>query len=118
MLSVVNAVVCEAISKARPFTLKRVRKRWRTPPSQLCVYLEITNPSEEPYDIAFELWRGQEFMSASEIELIPASKGIDEHTNILEFDGLEPKSHLLIVLLNGKPAGKIRMDFGHPEAPQ
>ena len=116
MLRLVNAIICEGISVMRPFTLRHVRKHWRSPPQEISVYLEIANPAEAPYDVAFELWRGQELVAASEVEWIPVSTGIEEHTAILAFDDLEPKSHTLVVLLNGDPSARIKLDFGHPQA--
>lgn len=116
MPDVVNAIVCERISSSRPLTLTRVRKRWRTPPASICVYLEIHNPSERPYDLGFELWRRNELIDESGVELIPVSDGEDEHAAVLEFSGLEAKSYFLDVLLSGERKARIVLDFGHPKA--
>ncbi|MCZ7606433.1 MAG: hypothetical protein M5U25_10235 [Planctomycetota bacterium] len=117
MLKLVTAVVCESASEAAPYTLIRVRKRWRTPPAELCVYLEVLNATGEPYDVAAQIRRKSTIVAAFETELVLMSKrDLDEVILTLPLEGLEPRTYGINLLLNGVVADTLWVDFGHPEA--
>lgn len=106
MLSVVTAITCESASELPPYTLHKVRTRWRRPPESLCVYVEVLNLTGEPYDISAEVWRRSSRIASFERELILMSRrDRDEVILALNLENrIKPKTHSLRILLNGDPA--------------
>jgi hypothetical protein len=117
MLKLVAAIVCESASELPPYTLVGVRKRWASPPNEICVYLEVFNFTGDPYEATARIRRRSVEVASFESELVLMTRrDRDEIILALPLDDFEPKSYSIDVLLDGVVADTIWVDFGHTKA--
>lgn len=117
MLKLVTAVVCESVSETPPYSLVRVRKRWRTPPSEIFVYLELFNFTGDPYEVTARIRRRSATVATYETELVLMTRrDHDEIVIALPLENVEPKSYSIDILLDNVVADTLWVDFGHPKA--
>lgn len=117
MLKLVSAIACELASESPPYTLKSVRKTWRKPPNQFCLYLEIWNYSGGPFDVTVELWRRSTKVAEFLYDLILMTKrDREELVTDIVVPELQPKTYSLRILLNGQLADTMYLDFGSKSA--
>jgi hypothetical protein len=115
--SVLNTVLCEGVISGKRLTLKGVGSRWRKPPTSIAIWIELRNPSEQPFTVSVELWRGGKFVDDSPIELVLEGKSYWQ--SWFKWDHqvkLQPKTYQFLVMVNGSPARTMVADFGAPDA--
>jgi hypothetical protein len=114
---VLNTVLCEGVINGRRLTLEGVGSRWGKPPTSVAIWIELRNPSEQPFTISVELWRGGEFVDDSPVELVLEGKSYWQ--SWFKWDHqvrLQPKTYQFLVMVNGSPARTMVADFGAPDA--
>jgi|SRR5690606_28374799 len=112
----VNLIVCGDLSIGRVLTLTDVRRRWRRPPPDFWVVADIDNPTGQPFSWALQLTHRQRLIldTPETLEIDTSSQIIvPQHIELAE---AEPRIYQLHWLFDDQTAGKITLDFGHPEA--
>jgi hypothetical protein len=109
-------ITCDDVSRIAPYSLIRVRRTWATPPKRLVVYVEVQNPTREAYSFSIYLSRGKSIVQQSEAELVLRGQRRVEHIQIWDTLDIEPKSHRMMIEIDGVAAASVGLDFGDPTA--
>lgn len=117
MITVSRLVTCDKLTLARPHTLRRVRRVWRSPPVNLGIYIEFTRArGDQEFDWVLRVWRGRSLVLESVPELeLPGSRYVEVGLN-LALDMFEAKTYRLELLIDGAPALSTMIDCGSMEA--
>lgn len=116
-LRIVAAVCCEEVAPPWPLTLKGVQFRWKSPPVQFCIWVQVQNQSERPFSMRFELSRASELVYQSEDELILDGLSRVERFVRVSAEELGQKTYRVDIVLNDVAAHRLMVDFGSKESP-
>lgn len=116
-IRVVACVAAEETVGDWPVSLLGVRFRWQAPPLKLAVWVRISNLPEGPFGLRLQVSRGRTLVFSSVEELILPGADFTEKVFTLGGRNLRPKTYRVDVLLDGRVAHKMVLDFGAPEVP-
>lgn len=115
-ITILNAVASNGVTDGEPKDLLGVGFRWRVPPDQFAVWIELYNPTERAFSINLQIQRGRDFVGESGDELVLAGGSYWQGVyRWRKGAGFQAKTYNVHTVVDGVPVRLVPLDFGHPE---